>query len=260
VANVINRITFEFRESVNTPDFDPADWIINPDLSAVAGLSRHYWKVVGDTVQPMTAAERRAADRTLARLSPQRFEDDFIGELGARWTKSVQGALSDATLVSPGGEGGIVRLVANPANGDFAQIATTQCQFTVQDGLAVRFVFRKVTDTNQRCAFGLTFNVNNQARFRSVNGNNWFGDCVVGGVLTAVNLNYPSDLDWHVFTLRATPTELRFVIDNIDYGQIALVNVPNVPLEIFAGIEALTGAATIREAHLDRVDLRSRRP
>jgi len=57
-ANVLHRTTKRYLRSVNTPDFPVAEWIINPDLSAVQGLHPRYWKIVGDTVTPMPQAER----------------------------------------------------------------------------------------------------------------------------------------------------------------------------------------------------------
>lgn len=45
---------------VNTPDFDPNDWLINPDLSAVDGVDKAWWVVDGDTVREATAAEKDA--------------------------------------------------------------------------------------------------------------------------------------------------------------------------------------------------------
>lgn len=62
MASVISRTTLEFRRSVNTPDFSSEDYIINPDMSAVAGLPSKYWKIVGDDVLAMTQLERDAVD------------------------------------------------------------------------------------------------------------------------------------------------------------------------------------------------------
>jgi hypothetical protein len=65
MANVINRSPpYTYLLWVNTPDYDTGTWLINPDLSAVAGISQQYWKVVGDTVVPMTAQEQAAVDST----------------------------------------------------------------------------------------------------------------------------------------------------------------------------------------------------
>lgn len=62
MANVLNRTTKEYRVSVNTPDFPPAQWIINPDVSLVAGNPTKYWKITGDIVTLMNAAEQQAVD------------------------------------------------------------------------------------------------------------------------------------------------------------------------------------------------------
>lgn len=62
MADVLHRTTKDFKRSVNTPEYDPATWIINPDLSAVQGVFRKYWKIDGDTVSEMTQAEKDAVD------------------------------------------------------------------------------------------------------------------------------------------------------------------------------------------------------
>lgn len=58
MANVLNRTTKVYLESVSTPDFDPADYIINPDLSAVEGIPSKFWKITGDAVSEMSQAEK----------------------------------------------------------------------------------------------------------------------------------------------------------------------------------------------------------
>lgn len=74
MADVINRTAtargiFRFIRSVNTPDFDPAVWLINPDVRTVrgAGVPERHWKVVGDTVVEMSAAEKAAVDAPVTR-------------------------------------------------------------------------------------------------------------------------------------------------------------------------------------------------
>lgn len=62
MASVLNRTTKEFLRSVNTPEYDVAEWIINPDLSALAGVPIKYWKISGDAVTEMTQAEKDAVD------------------------------------------------------------------------------------------------------------------------------------------------------------------------------------------------------
>lgn len=43
MANVLNRRTKAYLRSVNTPDYDTSDWMINPDLSQVEGIAQKYW-------------------------------------------------------------------------------------------------------------------------------------------------------------------------------------------------------------------------
>lgn len=62
MANVLNRKTLEYHESVNTPEYPPDQWLINPDLSAVAGLPTWQWVVDGDSVRPPTTDELAAME------------------------------------------------------------------------------------------------------------------------------------------------------------------------------------------------------
>lgn len=48
------------RKSVNTPDFSSkSNVLVEPDLTAVKGLDRRFWKVVGTVVEAMTTAEQK---------------------------------------------------------------------------------------------------------------------------------------------------------------------------------------------------------
>lgn len=60
MATVIHRITGELLESVNTPDYSAEQWLVNPDLSAVADVPRKFWKVVGEAVVGMDDTEQLA--------------------------------------------------------------------------------------------------------------------------------------------------------------------------------------------------------
>jgi len=72
MANVLNRTTKEYRRSVNDPEYSPVDWIINPDLSAVAGFPSEYWVIAGDVVTLMSKAERDAVDAAAAKAEVDR--------------------------------------------------------------------------------------------------------------------------------------------------------------------------------------------
>jgi hypothetical protein len=84
MANVLNRTTKEYRTSVNTPDFPTAQWIVNPDLSAVSasGLSSQYWNIVGDVVTPQSAAEQLVTDDNtfLSALALADGESELFGD------------------------------------------------------------------------------------------------------------------------------------------------------------------------------------
>jgi hypothetical protein len=62
MASVLNRITKQFIASANTPDYPTVDWIINPDMTAVAGQPPIYWIITGDIVSLMDQAQRDAVD------------------------------------------------------------------------------------------------------------------------------------------------------------------------------------------------------
>lgn len=62
MADVVNRITKEYRRSVNDPDYPIENWILNPDLSAVIGFESKYWIITGDVVSLMDAGQRQVVD------------------------------------------------------------------------------------------------------------------------------------------------------------------------------------------------------
>ncbi len=66
MAAVLNRTTKEYRPSANTPDFPVAEWIINPDLTAVAGQPIKYWIITGDVVTLASPAQQAVIDTAIA--------------------------------------------------------------------------------------------------------------------------------------------------------------------------------------------------
>ena len=66
MATVVHRKTGQIRLSVDTSELpgDPRDWLVNPALSAVAGVPAKYWAVEGEAVREMTADEKAAVDAT----------------------------------------------------------------------------------------------------------------------------------------------------------------------------------------------------
>ena len=69
MSDVFNRTDGRYLKSVHTPDFDVADWIINPDLTAVAGQPSRYWIIdppASDTIRLATAGEQTTIDQGIA--------------------------------------------------------------------------------------------------------------------------------------------------------------------------------------------------
>lgn len=60
VLHKTNRPT-DYRPIANTPDFPTADWFINPDISAVAGVDQKYWNLDNPTTE-MDAAAKAVVD------------------------------------------------------------------------------------------------------------------------------------------------------------------------------------------------------
>lgn len=78
MSDVLHRTTKQLLKSVNTPDYPVADWIRNPDLSSVSSVDVRYWKITGDVVSEMSAAEKTTEDdipANLAALKAQRYTD-----------------------------------------------------------------------------------------------------------------------------------------------------------------------------------------
>ena len=109
MSTAFNRTTLERRLDVPAPSFDPAEWLLDPDLTGVAGVPDEYWKTVGDTVVEMTAGEKTAKDAelldvvrktTLARLGV--IVETYVAEHyddGAQ--KSLLALLEDARNSTP---------------------------------------------------------------------------------------------------------------------------------------------------------------
>lgn len=62
MATVVNRTTKEIRYSQHSPAYDPSEWLINPDLSAVDGVPQSRWVIDGDSIRPPDAGEIAAFD------------------------------------------------------------------------------------------------------------------------------------------------------------------------------------------------------
>lgn len=89
MADVIDKRTFEYLPSVNTPDYSPADFIIlslgrdNSDLAALAGIPKRYWKVEGDRLAEMDDAEKTAKDAVFLVEARPRAKERLRAQIAA---------------------------------------------------------------------------------------------------------------------------------------------------------------------------------
>lgn len=63
MANVLHRITKEYRTSVMDSEVNSSEWLLNPDVSSVEGLPSYYWVIDNDAVRPPTDEEKIEIDR-----------------------------------------------------------------------------------------------------------------------------------------------------------------------------------------------------
>ncbi|RYD66044.1 MAG: DUF4376 domain-containing protein [Verrucomicrobiaceae bacterium] len=121
MANVLNRQTLLYLDSVNTPDYDPSEWLINPDLSEVEDVPKHYWKITeDDQVVAMTQDEQANSDllsiyQGLDLVGAVRVKHDLVNtfrdeKLNGGWL--YQGIHYDSDVVSRSNMTGIMTLIS----------------------------------------------------------------------------------------------------------------------------------------------------
>jgi hypothetical protein len=97
MASVLHRTTKVFLDSANTPDYPESDWIINPDLSSVSSVAVKYWKIVGDSVQEMSQAEKDEVDAEdlpgLKALKMAKLDIDTRSYITSRYSLERQSSL-----------------------------------------------------------------------------------------------------------------------------------------------------------------------
>jgi len=99
MASVLNRATKELKLSANTVEHPVAQWIINPDLSAVTGQPSRYWTITGDAITLMSQAERDAVDTTVLSNSRDTRVDSAIDDLESDLRQVVKLMLSEINIL-----------------------------------------------------------------------------------------------------------------------------------------------------------------
>jgi hypothetical protein len=124
MANVFRRASPEYKISVHTPDFDVADWAINPDVSAVGGNPVKYWFLTGATnaegdeiIDVVDAATQAIIDAALAAAQLTAFRDAAKTEFDA---KRVLKAFAELLV----DEFNVLRTIEGLPDRTFAQLRT----------------------------------------------------------------------------------------------------------------------------------------
>ncbi len=63
MSTVVNKTNFTVIRNANTPDFMDGNWLINP---IIPNCASKYWKLVGETLEEMTQAEKDEVDYSTA--------------------------------------------------------------------------------------------------------------------------------------------------------------------------------------------------
>jgi hypothetical protein len=79
MPNWLNRNTKRYLKSASFDDLtdDPANYILEPDMSAVEGQPSKYWVITGDVVSLADQATRDAIDAQLLSDNRDRTADEF---------------------------------------------------------------------------------------------------------------------------------------------------------------------------------------
>lgn len=92
MANVLHKVTFTYKRSVNTPEYMDGAWLINPDPTIIATVPKQYWKIVDEELLEMNSGEKVIVDDLIlptikiakkveiARTIKQVLEDNFPPE------------------------------------------------------------------------------------------------------------------------------------------------------------------------------------
>ena len=79
MATVVNKITLEVIQSVNTPEYDLDEWLINPNIP---DSPKRHWKVYGNSIILKSASERASADAEWLSQVKSDKKDQFKEDLG----------------------------------------------------------------------------------------------------------------------------------------------------------------------------------
>tara|TARA_R100001530_G_scaffold22267_1_gene18346 strand:- start:13 stop:570 length:558 start_codon:yes stop_codon:yes gene_type:complete len=94
VSTVVNKQTFEIKLSVNTPDYSPSEWLINPTIPQAP---KRYWIVDGNelTIKDATGQATADAEYLVSQKESRKneLETEHLEELETRYPAHRREAL-----------------------------------------------------------------------------------------------------------------------------------------------------------------------
>ena len=89
---VVHKITLQVKYSVNTPEYGPTEWLIDPDIP---DAPKRYWIVEGDDLREATEEEKGPIDiEYLAQQKEQRIQ-----ELREQYNEALESRYATRTLL-----------------------------------------------------------------------------------------------------------------------------------------------------------------
>ena len=79
MATVVNKTSLEVIGSVNTPEYNSSEWLINPDIP---DAPKRHWNVSGNTLTLKTSSQIASADAEWISQVKSDKKDEFKEELG----------------------------------------------------------------------------------------------------------------------------------------------------------------------------------
>lgn len=260
---VVHRTTIEYIASVNTPDYSPAIWIINPDLSLLLDIVPwKYWKVSGDSVLEMSQAEKDVVDGIEDAEQHHRdfeFSDEFItNSLVDIWGTPILVGANSVLLIPKRIRGGIVTLKAGDAadrlvvhnQGGKAFMLARSCLLNVNLETAQLADSYTEVGLSVDAVDGLMSD--DVVKFTRDGTGNWFARCISGSSETYIDTGVAAvDDEYLHLEIKMIDGSVSFRINGVLVATID-TNVPDDMLEIYIGQKTTTGSAT-RLVRVDRV-------
>lgn len=79
MSTVVNKATFQVILSANTPEYDPNEWLINPDIP---DAPKRHWRILNGNLRLKTASQIATADAEFLAETKENKKNELKAELG----------------------------------------------------------------------------------------------------------------------------------------------------------------------------------